>query len=91
MDKIGILGFVCRDRLLLISGFTGNRHNNVITFFQTFTFRGSDMSKVPCFKETAMNSIGLSAASGVIYNFSTSKNPIKIVGLTYFVTFFGTW
>ena len=59
--------------------------------FQTFYFRGTDMSQVPCFKETAMNTIGLSAISGALYNFTTSKNPTKLVAVTMTVTYFGTW
>ncbi len=52
---------------------------------------GKDMVKVPCFKETLMNSIGATAIVGVVYNFATSRNPGKICAVVYPVSFFGTW
>jgi hypothetical protein len=56
-----------------------------------FMFRGTDMSQVPCFKETAMNTIGASALIGIGYNFATSRNPTRLVSVVLPIAFFGTW
>jgi hypothetical protein len=49
------------------------------------------MSQVPCFKETAMNTIGASALIGIGYNFATSRNPTRLVSVVLPIAFFGTW
>ena len=54
-------------------------------------FNGSDMSTVPCFKETMMAAIGSAAAVSVAYNFATSKNVTKPFAATYLTVGVGTW
>ena len=49
------------------------------------------MLTVPCFKETMMQSIGGTAFAGVAYNFTTSRNPGKVMLVVGPITYFGSW
>lgn len=57
----------------------------------SFTVRGTDMLKVPCFKSTMMYSIGSGMLTGIAYNLGTSRPPGKIAFGTYAVVYFGSW
>lgn len=54
-----------------------------------FMFRGSDLSKAPCFKHSFMYSIGAGMTVGVAYNLALSRNPYKIAFATYTAVLFG--
>ena len=57
----------------------------------SFSIRGTNMLKVPCFKPTMMYSIGSAMLTGIAYNLATSKPPGKIVLVTYGVVMWSTW
>ena len=56
-----------------------------------FMFRGTDMTQVPCFKQTFMNGIGSMMVVGVGYNLATSRNPMKISMITYCTVVLSSW
>ena len=57
----------------------------------SFTIRGTNMLKVPCFKSTMMYSIGSGMLTGIAYNLGTSRPPGKIAFGTYTIVLFGSW
>jgi len=54
-------------------------------------FRGTDLSKVPCFRDSFMYSIGSGMVVGIAYNLLTSKRPYNLAFGTYTVVLFGYW
>jgi len=56
---------------------------------RTFFFNGSDMSKVPCFRDTLMYAIGSAMTVGVTYNLATSRSPYKLAFGTFSAVYFG--
>ena len=54
-----------------------------------FMFRGTDLSKAPCMKNSFMYAIGSGMGVGVVYNLALSRNPFKIAYATYTVVLFG--
>ena len=56
-----------------------------------FMIRGTDMTKVPCFKSSMMYSIGSGMVVGLAYNLSTSRPPGKLAFGTYAVVLWASW
>ena len=54
-----------------------------------FMFNGTDLSKVPCFKNSFMYGIGSGTMVGVFYNLAFSRNPFKLAFATYACVTFG--
>eukprot|EP00088_Acartia_fossae_P059808 TRINITY_DN713_c0_g1_i1.p1 TRINITY_DN713_c0_g1~~TRINITY_DN713_c0_g1_i1.p1 ORF type:complete len:103 (-),score=7.20 TRINITY_DN713_c0_g1_i1:177-485(-) len=52
-------------------------------------FRGSDLTKVPCLRESLMYSIGSGLVAGLAYNLATSRLPYRMAFGTYTVVLFG--
>ena len=52
-------------------------------------FNGSDLSKIPCFKNSFMYGIGSGTLVGVTYNLALSRNPFKLAFATYSLVTFG--
>jgi len=50
---------------------------------KTLMFFGSDLSKIPCFRESHMVGIGSGLVAGLGYNLFLSRNPFKIALGTY--------
>ena len=52
---------------------------------------GTDVSKIPCFKQSFMLGIGGGAGAGIVYNLATSKNPFKLSYVVFSAVLFGSW
>ena len=77
-------------KLFLLLNFDYSNNSYLFTIFQWFTLRGTDMTQQPCVKETLMNTIGGATIVGVVYNFATSRNPTKWIGISLPFLYFGT-
>jgi len=56
---------------------------------RTLMFFGSDLAKIPCFRNSYMYGISAGTATGVLYNLATSKSPFKLAFCTYGLVTFG--
>ena len=54
-------------------------------------FNGSDLTKVPCFKDSFFNGILSGLLVGIGYNLGTSRNPFRLAFATYTTVLFGTF
>jgi len=56
---------------------------------KTLMFFGTDLAKIPCFRESFMAGIGSGLVSGLVYNLAFSRNPFRVAFITYGVVTFG--